>query len=502
MSDSVSSADLMPPPQTNVPLAKAMLLTAMAGGMGWGIRGQYGHETGAMIAGVLVASVLVMLFASVYSTLHAARAIAWTTIAISFGGCMTYGQTVGLTHDTELIGNTQALRWGLLGLFIKGGIWIGFGGLALGMALGGKTYTPGELALAFGAIIFLMFIGIFMLNWPYAPDEGLLPKIYFSDHWDWEPDKELKPRREKWGGLLFALIGLWSYVRFFRKDALASRMAFWGILAGGCGFAGGQSIQAFHAWHPEWFRDGFLAQLNGYLNWWNIMETSFGLIFGALLALGLWVHRRHIATPEASSESISAPASLEVSLLTIYLLALTSWSFQNFSTLDNFADLAITMGMLPFLAVAAGRHWPLWMCLPVTLLPIAGKTLKHVVYDNKLVEEGMGWAFLLIVPMTLALVLSLFWADPKRLNNNGLAFSKSLLVINALTYYLLNFAFFHFPKPWLSLHDWTHMERWTSRSPNHIVFTVCLLGLVIGALVTRGNSPSSGPIGQDAEAKN
>ena len=31
MSDSVSSADLMPPPQTNVPLAKAMLLTAMAG---------------------------------------------------------------------------------------------------------------------------------------------------------------------------------------------------------------------------------------------------------------------------------------------------------------------------------------------------------------------------------------------------------------------------------------------------------------------------------------
>ena len=131
MSDSVSSADLMPPPQTSVPLAKAMLLTAMAGGMGWGIRGQYGHETGAMIAGVLVASVLVMLFASVYTTLHAARAIAWTTIVISFGGCMTYGQTVGLTHDTELIGNTQALRWGLLGLFIKGGIWIGFGGLAL-----------------------------------------------------------------------------------------------------------------------------------------------------------------------------------------------------------------------------------------------------------------------------------------------------------------------------------------------------------------------------------
>ncbi len=35
------------------PLA-TMMLGAFAGGMGWGIRGQYGHETGAMIAGLLL----------------------------------------------------------------------------------------------------------------------------------------------------------------------------------------------------------------------------------------------------------------------------------------------------------------------------------------------------------------------------------------------------------------------------------------------------------------
>ena len=33
----------------------AIPLTALAAGMGWGIRGQYGHETGAMIAGAFVA---------------------------------------------------------------------------------------------------------------------------------------------------------------------------------------------------------------------------------------------------------------------------------------------------------------------------------------------------------------------------------------------------------------------------------------------------------------
>ena len=46
----------------NPPLWLVMITSAMAGGMGWGIRGQYGHETGAMIAGVLVSLILVFLF--------------------------------------------------------------------------------------------------------------------------------------------------------------------------------------------------------------------------------------------------------------------------------------------------------------------------------------------------------------------------------------------------------------------------------------------------------
>ncbi len=73
----------------------AMLFTALAGGLGWGIRGQYGHETGAMLAGLLVALVLVYLFGYQLSSLSAARAVALATVAIGFGGSMTYGQTLG-----------------------------------------------------------------------------------------------------------------------------------------------------------------------------------------------------------------------------------------------------------------------------------------------------------------------------------------------------------------------------------------------------------------------
>jgi hypothetical protein len=121
-------------------MAKSILLTAMAGAMGWGIRGRYGHETGAMIAGVLVSLVLVFLHCPQTASLRAARAVAFGTIAMGIGGSMTYGQTIGLTQNPEVIG-WAAWRWGMLGLGIKGAIWIGFAGLFLGMALGGQRYS-------------------------------------------------------------------------------------------------------------------------------------------------------------------------------------------------------------------------------------------------------------------------------------------------------------------------------------------------------------------------
>lgn len=86
----------------------AMAFPAMAAGMGWGIRGQYGHESGAMIAGALASLTIVLLFASHFSSLTGARAAAMMTAAIGIGGSMTYGQTVGLTHDPLLVAHWDA----------------------------------------------------------------------------------------------------------------------------------------------------------------------------------------------------------------------------------------------------------------------------------------------------------------------------------------------------------------------------------------------------------
>ena len=447
----------------------AMLFTALAGGMGWGIRGQYGHETGAMLAGLLVALVLVYLFGYHLSSLSAARAVALATVAIGFGGSMTYGQTLGLTQDAPLIGNMAALRWGLLGTFIKGSIWIGYFGLFLGLGLGGKKYTMVEMALALIVAIFLFYLGIYVLNEPFDPASKKLPSIYFSDHWHWEPGETLKPRREQWGGLLFALGWLIAYTGFIKKDLLARNMVLWGMLAGGLGFSLGQSVQAYHAWNVDWFQMGWLASIEPNINWWNMMEITFGAVFGCVLALGLWCNRHHIAT-NRFDEPIELGFKTELGLMAIHIFALVTWNFMSFSTFDWFADRALTMGLIPLLAILGGRIWPYFVCLPITALPIAGKTLRQLAYRTDDISLLFGWLIYFIVPLALVtwFAIKLIQRPDKKLN--GHFFSRRTLIISTIFYFVLNWAFFEFPWPW---------SDWTARTPSGIIFIICAAGLLL-----------------------
>jgi len=447
----------------------AMLFTALAGGMGWGIRGQYGHETGAMLAGLLVALVLVYLFGYHLSSLSAARAVALATVAIGFGGSMTYGQTLGLTQDAPLIGNMAALRWGLLGTFIKGSIWIGYFGLFLGLGLGEKKYTMIEMALALIVAIFLLYLGIYVINEPFDPSNRKLPSIYFSDHWHWEPGETLKPRREQWGGLLFALGWLIAYTGFIKKDLLARNMVLWGMLAGGLGFSLGQSVQAYHAWNVDWFQMGWLASIEPNINWWNMMEITFGAVFGCVLALGLWCNRHHIAT-NRSDEPIKLGFKTELGLMAIHIFALVTWNFMSFSTFDWFADRALTMGLIPLLAILGGRIWPYFVCLPITALPIAGKTLRQLAYRTDDISLLFGWLIYFIVPLALVtwFAIKLIQCPDKKLN--GHLFSRRTLIISTIFYFVLNWAFFEFPWPW---------SDWTARTPSGIIFIICAAGLLL-----------------------
>lgn len=464
-----------------VPAWQPMLFGALAGGMAWGIRGQYGHETGAMMAGLAVGLVMSLIFCPTGNVRQIARAVAWCSVAMGLGGSMTYGQTVGLTHDAELVGNWSALRWGMLGLAIKGGLWIGFGGVFLSMGLSGVRYRVGELLLVWLGVLGLCALGIWLFNEPFDPANRVLPKLYFSDSWEWEPNTTLKPRREVWGGFLLGLAGLLAYLGVKRRDGLAWRLGLWGVLGGAIGFPLGQCLQAYHAWNLDFFRSPGWAQIDKVINWWNFMETTFGAVMGATLGLGLWLNRRRIGSEQGEVPS-TIPPLFEWLLIVVHCGLLLGTEFFSVKWIDLLYDFGPMLGFIPFVAIAGGRWSPWLVMLPITALPIAGKTLRELVYKQHAMEPVVGWLIYLGLPLAACLAMTVSFARRDEKLTDARQFLQPVLLLTTWLYFGLNYAFFDFPWPW---------AQWTARTPNGIIYTLCAMGLTWLAMRNRTSSSPS-----------
>lgn len=466
----MSSAGHAPSDAAGTSLLALLLAGAAAGAMGWGIRGQYGHETGAMIAGLLVSLVIVATLRPRAPTAWAMRAVAFGTVGVGFGGAMTYGQTIGLTQDAALVGNVAALRWGLLGLGIKGALWIGLFGACLGMGLGPVRYRAREVAVLLLALVAIAMAGVWLLNEPYAPADRILPRVYFSASWYWRPDvADLTPRREVWGGLLLALTSLGAYT-WWRGDRVAPRLLAWGVLGGAIGFPLGQCLQAFHAWHPEAFTSGLTATYDPYVNWWNAMETTFGAVMGLCVALGAWRSRDALASPSSWPPETSAngeagmPAWLEWSGLALHVALLVIAEFTDVPVLSRYADVSLLMGVLPLALAAEGRWAPAVLALPVTLIPIAGKTVRRLVYEQYAVAPVVGWLAYVVMPLALACALAWWLARQATTRREDDRAVRAALLACTWLYFGLNFAFFDLPWPW---------APWTTRTIHALVFFAC-----------------------------
>lgn len=454
--------------RTPTPWWHTVVVAAMAGGMGWGIRGQYGHETGAMIAGLLVCLVIALTLCRHTTALAAARAVALGTIAMGFGGTETYGQTIGLTKDAPYIGDWGMFAWGMLGLAVKGSLWIGFCGAFLGLGLGGRRYRSYEMLVLMIGALAAYALGVYLLNSPFDPQNHRLPAIYFSKADD------PRPRFEAWGGLWFALIWVMVYAGAIRRDGLAWRLGLWGVLGGALGFPLGECIQSYHAWNPEVFQSGIWTTLGPVVNWWNMMETTFGFVMGALLGLGAWIHRARIQPLEYEAETRFGTAA-EWTLWEIHAALLILSEFVGgLPAIEVIYDLGLIMGIIPLIGIVGGRWWPYLTIFPVTLLPIAGKTIRNLVYEEHAISPVLGWILYGILPMAAAMAMVIVFTSRWKREPSVATFCGAALLFSAWVYFLLNYAFFRFPWPW---------QEWTGRTPNAIIFAVFLAGQTVLAIV-------------------
>lgn len=120
---------------TKLPAA-AIWLTALSLSIGWGIRGNFGHEFGAMIPGALAAMAVVLLSGREDWHKRIAYFAMFGALGWSFGGSISYMQVISYTHS----GHSLSVLYGFASLFVIGFLWgaIGGAGTALPAAMDRK----------------------------------------------------------------------------------------------------------------------------------------------------------------------------------------------------------------------------------------------------------------------------------------------------------------------------------------------------------------------------
>ena len=237
-----------------------ILFPAVSMLLGWGLRGFIGGGPyGAMIPGAMVMVAICMLLD--VPLLFAAIAVVFGTAGTAMGGEMTYGQTIGFLR------NPDTVWWGFTGTSVKGGVWGLTSGLFIGLGLVHQRIKVKTIVTGFLIFLIGFVIGLKLINDPKI--------IYFSDPFN-------HPRNESWAGLLFASVGLLIYLKTktgAEDFRIILRFVLYGLPGGALGFGLGS------LWITVGFKYGAQFLI---VDWWKMMEFSFGFLLGGFLGFAAW----------------------------------------------------------------------------------------------------------------------------------------------------------------------------------------------------------------------
>src|SRR5437016_6177737 len=84
---------------TSLPRPALIVLTALSLSIGWGIRGNFGHEFGALLPGALAAMAAVLLSGRADWQRRIAYFGTFGAVGWCFGGSISYMQIIAYTHS-------------------------------------------------------------------------------------------------------------------------------------------------------------------------------------------------------------------------------------------------------------------------------------------------------------------------------------------------------------------------------------------------------------------
>ncbi len=317
-----------------------IVIPAMALSIGWGIRGNFGHEHGAMIPGALAAMGAVLVSGRHDWHRRIAFFALFGAIGWAFGGSMSYGHVLSYTH----CGDPPNVLYGFASLYLIGFLWGALGGLGTALpaylnrerlteffppllwffailTLHDLTYDPLNVWLArwlhgktiSGNPLYRQEEPLYWYDsdWTTALIGILVPLVYRLArrkrdeatalmlhlaigwwvgfllfpvllHWRMTP-----PRGDNWAGCLGAVGAAWFYLR---------RRNLSGVLLASLvtGFVGGVGFSLATALQIAELRTGWQT------NWHSILEQTYGLINGIGIGVAMWLSAR--SAPEVSDD--------------------------------------------------------------------------------------------------------------------------------------------------------------------------------------------------------
>jgi len=292
-----------------------LLFPAIVLGLGWAMRGHFGHEWGASWAGAMGALAVLVVSKRKDWALRAPALAALGAIGWGAGGMMSYGIVIGYCRSISFVNSL----YGYVMLAVIGGLYGFIGGGLFGLGLESSEENKPK----WSGLIVEMFVGGFLV-W------GLL--IYQME-WFMTP-----PRSELWAGCLGAALALgWFLYRNNFKRAI--RVASYAALGAGFGFAFGNFIQTV----------GSSAEIQ--YNWWNVMEFTLGF-FG-----GLGMIYAVLTREWPKSVKPSGTANWIAVIFLFALIPITNY-FNGFSAAQYASVQLLIAGLsIPVLAILAILIW-------------------------------------------------------------------------------------------------------------------------------------------------
>lgn len=430
-----------------------LLLAAFAMSVGWGWRGDYGHEAGAMVPGALLALAICLAsgrpdWIKRASLLALLGAIGW-----AFGGQMSYGIVIGYTAASSLVD----VVYGYACLFVIGALW---GGVGAGILALGVTQPRSELKRLAGPLV-AFYIVLTLLNWSGATDR-------LSERWslhdsDWviataalltagvyawlRPQarqacaviavlaagwwiglavlalalnlRMTPPRSDNWAGCVGLWVALAVYLYRTRNRA-ALLLSCYGLLAGGIGFAVADGVNM--AGRAQW---GFLGATETFrgMDAWKWMEQLFGFVMGLGVALGFARLAKNLSPPIEDEEA----GSMRFFAL-LFLLIAMQW--ENLS--KNLKDWTASQTLGDGLFGLAPQRWFFIVALLLSAV-LAWAIWKHCRGDLPFVPtDAFGRAQLLFLSLLWLAVVADFTRVIPVLKSKGVLYVHVTFWLTAL----------------------------------------------------------------------